>query len=332
MPRRAFTLIELLMPNRRFGRGVRKNGFTLIELLIVISIIGVLVTLVAVTVQPIQKKSRDAKRKSDLNLFLSALDLFKTDFKLYPNHTFYLGKNPDQGSSVSNFDLAADITSCQGLTNGGDPSNFAVRTDFVTTENNYNNAILKPGFVATNHFLLCLKYIDRLVVDPVAGQSQNGYKFAVAYDYVDVLVSARLENTNDQDAKTLFNPTVPKRYYIGSGATVRHLDDDSDSQTNAPNAPNQFFYSAFSDAGNIARARRYPNRFGWLPAVQASGRVIDNGRYLYQCNGKNVAQDITRNDRSLTSNQPIVFQNGAWRANGAACKNEDASLDDIQAW
>lgn len=284
-----------------------RKAFTLIELLIVISIIGVLVTLVAVTIRPIQTKSRDARRKSDLNLYLSALDLFKTDFKLYPNHTFYLGKNTtDTGAAVSSLDLATDMASCQGLSGAGNPSNFAVKADFVTAETDYNLALLKPGFTATNHFLMCLKYIDRIVADPTQGSSANGYKFAVSYDYIDTLVSAVMENTNDQEPKTLFNTTVPKRYYLGSGATVRHLDDDSDSD--ATTGVNGSFFTAF----------------GGL-------RPIVNGKYLYQCNGKVADQDIKRDDRSLTANEPLVFQGGAWIAN-PSCRNADSSLDDVQAW
>jgi hypothetical protein len=238
---------------------------------------------------------------------MTGIDLFKTDFKLYPNHTFYLGKNTtDTGASVSSFDLAADIASCQGLSGGGNPTNFAVATDFVTASSDYDNALLKPGFAATNHFLMCLKYIDRIVADATQGTSASGYKFTVSYDYVDALVSAQLENTNDQESKTLFNSSVPKRYYLGSGATVRHLDDDSDSDSST--GPNASFFTAF----------------GGL-------RPIVNGKYLYQCNGKAADQDIKRDDRSLSANAPLVYQGGAWIAN-PNCRNADSSLDDVQAW
>jgi prepilin-type N-terminal cleavage/methylation domain-containing protein len=290
---------------------VNKRAFSLVELLIVISIIGVLVTLVAVTVRPIQTKSRDAKRKSDLNLYLSGLDLFKTDFKLYPNHTFYVGKNEaDTGALTSNFDLANDIASCEGLQGSGHPDNFAAATDFqlVTGPHAYDEEILAPGFSAVNHFMICLKYIDRLVADPTLGSGvAGGYHYLVSYDYVDALVSAVLENTNDLDARTLFNAAVPKRYYLGSGLTVRHLDDDSDSDADEE-GPNEFFYQAFG-----------------------SPRQIVNGRYLYQCNGKVADQDIKRDDRSLSANAPLVYQTNAWRAN-PNCRDADSSLDDATGY
>jgi prepilin-type N-terminal cleavage/methylation domain-containing protein len=98
----------------RFRRG---QGFTLIELLIVISIIGILMTLVIVTVMPVQRKGRDTKRKSDINLFLSGAELYKADFKVYPNPTLYLGNygTAVNGGANSNLGLSTDIPACNGL-------------------------------------------------------------------------------------------------------------------------------------------------------------------------------------------------------------------------
>ena len=71
----------------------RKKAFTLIELLVVITIIGILAVLVAVTIGPIQKRSRDSKRKADVDLVLGGANQFYADFKVYPNFTMYLGNN-----------------------------------------------------------------------------------------------------------------------------------------------------------------------------------------------------------------------------------------------
>lgn len=56
-----------------------KKGFTLIELLVVISIIGILSSFVTVSLIGSQAKSRDARRKSDLDALKKALELAKTD-------------------------------------------------------------------------------------------------------------------------------------------------------------------------------------------------------------------------------------------------------------
>jgi len=62
-------------------------GFTLIELLIAIAIIAILTSIGFGTYAGVQKKSRDAQRKSDLNQLTKALELFYTDFSRYPEST-----------------------------------------------------------------------------------------------------------------------------------------------------------------------------------------------------------------------------------------------------
>lgn len=53
-----------------------KKGFTLLELLVVIGIITILIVFGATSYSTAQKKSRDAKRKSDLKAIQSALEQY----------------------------------------------------------------------------------------------------------------------------------------------------------------------------------------------------------------------------------------------------------------
>jgi len=59
-------------------------GFTLMELLVVIAIIAILTSIGFGTYAGVQKKSRDAQRKSDLNQLTRALELYYNDFGRYP--------------------------------------------------------------------------------------------------------------------------------------------------------------------------------------------------------------------------------------------------------
>lgn len=61
-----------------------KKGFTLVELAIVVVIISILATLGIISYNSAQLKSRDAKRKADINSIASALELYKADNKKYP--------------------------------------------------------------------------------------------------------------------------------------------------------------------------------------------------------------------------------------------------------
>lgn len=62
----------------------RERGFTLIELLVVISIIGVLAAVSIFGLSGARESARDARRKSDLELIKSGLELYRADCNSYP--------------------------------------------------------------------------------------------------------------------------------------------------------------------------------------------------------------------------------------------------------
>lgn len=67
---------------------ILRKGFTLIELLVVITIIGILVGLSAFGLQGSRESSRDAKRKADLELIRSGIEIYKSDCLGYPVATY----------------------------------------------------------------------------------------------------------------------------------------------------------------------------------------------------------------------------------------------------
>lgn len=62
----------------------KQKAFTLLELLVVIAILGLLVGLGLRVFGSVQQKSRDNKRKQDLQSITKALELYYNDFKHYP--------------------------------------------------------------------------------------------------------------------------------------------------------------------------------------------------------------------------------------------------------
>lgn len=296
-------------------------AFTLIELLVVITIIGILITLVTVAVVPVQRKSRDARRKADVNSFLSGVNLFKADFKIYPNSTFYLGSygTVANGGANSNYAVASDIANnCNNATVGATstflfiPTGESIATTGkpTTTEMDTKPLLMKPGFVSVNNFLICLRYTDRLLADPkpISTSAWDKYQYRVSYDYGDAVVTSRLENgTTDSDASHLFNQTgsVPKRYNRGSGVVVRHLDDDSDSYLGIDTYTSNFFTALGSGNRN-------------------------DGKYLYQCLKKDATTDISRDNR--VSIEPIITISNSWSANNTQCYNNAAGLDVVAAY
>jgi type II secretion system protein G len=86
-----------------------KKGFTLIELLVVISIIGILLGLSIFGLQGARQSSRDAKRKADLEMIRSGLEIYKADCNSYPTSlsTTLVGDNSSTGCSSSNTYISA---------------------------------------------------------------------------------------------------------------------------------------------------------------------------------------------------------------------------------
>lgn len=69
-----------------------KKGFTLIELLVVIAVIGLLSSIVLVSLNSARAKARDARRKSDLKQISLALEFYYDIYNRYP-----VGSGPGNG-------------------------------------------------------------------------------------------------------------------------------------------------------------------------------------------------------------------------------------------
>jgi type II secretion system protein G len=63
---------------------MKSSGFTLIELLVVISIIGMLSSVVLSSLNTARGKARDAERLADMRQIRNALELYRSDFGVYP--------------------------------------------------------------------------------------------------------------------------------------------------------------------------------------------------------------------------------------------------------
>jgi len=85
------------------------HGFTLIELLVVIAIIGLLATIVSVSVNNARKKARDAQRIGEIKQLMTALELYYDENGRYPISTGGCGAgSPNGGWCNSVQSLAGD--------------------------------------------------------------------------------------------------------------------------------------------------------------------------------------------------------------------------------
>ncbi len=61
-----------------------EKSFTLIELLVVIAVIGLLASIVLVSLKPVPEKARDAKRMTEIDTLSKALEFYCVDYENYP--------------------------------------------------------------------------------------------------------------------------------------------------------------------------------------------------------------------------------------------------------
>lgn len=79
-----------VVDNSSFNKGKRvscvaqKQGFSLVELLVVIAIVGIVATIIMVSVNNARAQARDSKRVSDVASFKNALELYLNDHGTYP--------------------------------------------------------------------------------------------------------------------------------------------------------------------------------------------------------------------------------------------------------
>ncbi len=61
-----------------------ERGFTFIELLVSVTIVAVMMSVAAVSYTSVNKRSRDSKRKADLEMIRSALEICRANTGVYP--------------------------------------------------------------------------------------------------------------------------------------------------------------------------------------------------------------------------------------------------------
>lgn len=83
----------------------KQKGFTLIELLVVIAIIGILATIVLVSLNTARQKARDARRSSDMHQLALAMEMYyDANSSRYPAA---LAGNPSGSTALSPYMVAA---------------------------------------------------------------------------------------------------------------------------------------------------------------------------------------------------------------------------------
>lgn len=187
-----------MIKNKSMIKIPKASGFTLIELLIVIAIIGILAAVVAINLDDAQSKSRDARRKSDLNTIAKAVQLYREEVGNY------VLKNTDGHGGA--YDAGYGFFNC----GSDDPC--------PTNVNVYNDPSLNKVLISRN-------YLSGTVKDPTGGKCGlsgcnpvDPYYYTYAYypiidDSTNGTLKASiwcvLENPTNLDRNTVKNSAHP---------------------------------------------------------------------------------------------------------------------------
>ncbi|HLB95286.1 MAG TPA: prepilin-type N-terminal cleavage/methylation domain-containing protein, partial [Patescibacteria group bacterium] len=132
----------------------RNKGFTLIELLVVIAIIGILASIIIVSLIGVRERARDARRKSDLRSMRTALELYYGKNKKYPQADNWVLSNDQSGwqsalGALTQGPLPAITDLPEDPLNASEPGGFP-----WGESDNYIYAYMAPGANPTKYDLV----------------------------------------------------------------------------------------------------------------------------------------------------------------------------------
>lgn len=176
---------------------MKKKGFTLIELIIVVTIIGLLVTVASVSYNKAQAKTRDNIRKNDLVAVANALAGFYQDNQVYPS-------TPNPTANDGTFWRYTDFQDGGPVQQAGDP--WSHQSPYVPNTNGPLGVLLFETV-----------YIRSLPHDPYYDPATYNYN---GYMYQSNGISYTLWSFNAVEAQKAV-PSTDDFFVPGTGSWIR---------------------------------------------------------------------------------------------------------------
>lgn len=145
----------------------KKTGFTLIELLVVIAIIGLLSSIVLVSMGGTRQRARDARRQSDMRSVSTAMEMCYSDVACGTGADVYPGWS--SATTVTQIDIDGTplyLGPIADPLNTGDYQYMALRNDDATSSKQYYCIYTKLESVANAWFCASNKGVAQGTVSP----------------------------------------------------------------------------------------------------------------------------------------------------------------------
>lgn len=124
-----------------------KSGFTIVEIFIVVVVIGILASVVLISYNQVQARTRDSKRKTDIANIVKALELYYSDNGSYPvasgtnssiNSSWYSSDTTSWGSFASVLSGAIDTMPTDPRNSAGNVSGSSSSYNYAYFGNSWN--------------------------------------------------------------------------------------------------------------------------------------------------------------------------------------------------